>query len=361
MRILQVYKDVYPLEHGGIERYIHDLSRFLTERGHEVGVLTAGRGLRWETVSVSGFTVIRVPSLGRILSNPVSFMYGRAMRDWRPDVAHFHLPLPTAEVARLLGASMPPYIATYHSDIVRQAFLLPLYGPLLRRFLKGASTVLATSPRYIETSPFLSGLDNARVVPIGVDLDYFRPSGGHPSDFFLFAGRFRQYKGVPVLLEAWKAMSDPPPLVIAGGGPLEGRIRREAEGLPVTIVRDPDDSELLSLYRSALALILPSVKRSEAYGMVQVEAMACGTPVISTDLPTGVPWVNRHGETGLVVPPADSGALSGAVTRLRGDPDLRALLSRGALERAGEFFNADTLFTEVEGCLSEAASRSPQG
>ena len=358
MRILQVYKDVFPYGNGGIERYIHDLSRFLSAAGHEVKVLTAGKALRRRTLEVSGFTVDELPCFGRIMSNPLSLEYGRAMRAWNADVVHFHLPLPTAEVSRLLDPGTAPYVATYHSDIVRQAFLLPLYGPLLRRFLRGASAVLATSGRYVETSPYLAGLSNTRVIPIGVDTSHFTPGSSQHSDFFLFAGRFRSYKGIPVLLEAWRSLANPPRLVMAGGGPMEQFIRRGIEGLPVTLVLNPGDEDLLSLYRTARALVLPSDRRSEAYGMVQLEAMACGTPVISTDLPTGVPWVNLHMESGLVVPPGDSAALAGAVCRLRDDGTLREGLARGALERARTMFDSERLFREVEACLKEAACRS---
>ncbi|MFO7626735.1 MAG: glycosyltransferase [Candidatus Fermentibacteraceae bacterium] len=360
MRILQVYKDVFPFTNGGIERYIHDLSSFLAQRGHEVAVLTAGSGLRQKSASVSGFTVIELPALGRVLSNPISLSYGRAMRRWRPDVAHFHLPLPTAEVARLMDPGETPFIATYHSDIVRQAFLLPLYGPLLKKFLKRAFLVLATSGRYARTSPYLKGLDNLRVVPIGVDLSHFAPGSEGRADHFLFVGRFRSYKGIQILLDAWKAMASPPPLVLAGGGPMEGWIRERITALPVRIILNPTDDELLALYRTAAALVLPSDRRSEAYGMVQLEAMACGTPVISTNLPTGVPWVNRHMKTGLVVPPGNATALAEAVARIRDDGPLSQELSRGALERAQRTFDSKRLFQEVESCLTEAASRSPR-
>jgi rhamnosyl/mannosyltransferase len=359
MRILEVYKDVHPYRSGGIERYIHDLSVHLVARGHRVAVLTAGAGLRERTSTVSGFSVVELPCFGRLLSTPVSFSYRRAMREWRPDVVHFHLPMPTAEVARLLETQGPPYVATYHSDIVRQAFLLPLYGPLLRKFLAGASMVLATSERYAATSPFLAGLANVRVVPIGVNQAQFSPGDGKRNGYFLFAGRFRSYKGIPVLLSAWRLLTDPPPLVLAGGGPLEQWIRRASRGLPLRIDTNPGDEALVDLYRGAEALILPSVKRSEAYGMVQLEAMACGTPVISTDLPTGVPWVNIHGESGLVVPPGDPAALADAVRRILNDPALRDRLAAGALQRARTVFHSGRLFGEVEECLTEAASGSP--
>ncbi len=116
-----------------------------------------------------------------------------------------------------------------------------------------------------------------------------------------------------VLLEAWKRLKDPPDLIMAGGGILEERVKRTVHehGLPVSIVKDVTDGELLELYRNARALILPSTLRSEAYGMVQLEAMACGTPVISSDLRTGVSWVNRHGETGYTFETGNPDSLPG--------------------------------------------------
>lgn len=354
MRVLQVYKDVHPFVRGGIERYIHDLSAFLVERGHRVTVLVAGRGM--EERNVSGFRVAGYPCMGRLLSNPVSPGLGRIMESIEADAVHFHVPLPSAVMARLLSGSRTPYIVTYHSDIVRQAFLMPLYGPFLRRFLRGADRVLATSPVYRNTSPYLSGLSNTEVVPIGTDTSIFTPAAeGSDGSYALFVGRFRRYKGIEVLLRAWREFPDRR-LVMVGGGPLEGlvsgAVRRHR--LNIAVERDPDDCRLLELYRNAGLLILPSTMRSEAFGMVQTEAMACGVPVVSTDLPTGVPWVNQHGVSGLVVPPGDPRALAEAVRKLD-DPAIRQRLSKGALRRAREEFDSGNLFLRVERILLEAA------
>lgn len=354
MRVLQVYKDVHPFVRGGIERYIHDLSSFLARRGHQVTVLVAGR--RAGRRRVSGFEVVGYPCIARVLSNPVSPGLGRILSSIEADVAHFHVPLPSAVMARLLSAGRTPYIVTYHSDIVRQAFLLPLYGPFLRRFLRGAERVLATSPVYRDTSPYLSGLSNTEVVPIGTDTSVFTPAAGKTEgSYALFVGRFRSYKGIEVLLRAWREFPDRR-LVMVGGGPLEGLVSGAVRRyrLNIAVERDPDDGRLLELYRHAGFLVLPSTMRSEAFGMVQTEAMACGVPVISTSLPTGVPWVNRHGVSGLVVPPGDPRALAEAVRKMD-DPALRRRLSKGAVRRAREEFDAGDLFLRVERILLEAA------
>ncbi|NLP04744.1 glycosyltransferase [Candidatus Fermentibacteria bacterium] len=357
MKVLEVYKDVWPPVRGGIERYIHDLGLFLTSRGHRVSVLTASRspGFSARTTTVEGMTVTEAPCLCRILSNPVCPGLGRAISGAGQDVTHFHHPLPAATLSWYFGRRTVPHVVTYHSDIVRQAALVPFLGPFIREFLGKASSVLATSPPYVESSPFLRGLGNVRVVPPGVDTGFFTPGGGEPGDYFLFVGRFRSYKGIPVLLEAWSLLGGQR-LVMVGGGPLEGAVRKRiaAGRLDVELAGEVDDERLRSLYRGARAFILPSTARSEAYGMVQLEAMACGTPVISTSLATGVPWVNRHMESGIVVPPGDPAALAGAVTAML-DDELRARLARGALERCLSEFGQARSFSMVEEALRDAA------
>ncbi len=355
MRILHVYKDFYPPVHGGIERFIHDLGAFLVSRGHRIDVLTASRvrsGVVRER-EVDGMRIMEAPCLFRLLSNPVCPGFHRVMEGIDADLVHFHHPLPTATAAWFLARPRIPHVITYHSDIVRQAALVPLLEPILWPFLRRASSVMATSPAYAATSRFLSKLRNVEIVPLGVDRSRFSP-GGVRGGYFLFVGRFRRYKGLRVLLEAWESLEGIP-LVLAGSGPLMGAVEafRDRTGADVTIETDVDDGRLLELYRGARALILPSTARSEAFGMVQLEAMACGTPVISCDIPTGVPWVNSHGRSGLVVPPGDPAAMADAV-RMMLDDDLRGRLSAGAEARAAEF-PSDELFSRIEDICLRAA------
>jgi glycosyltransferase involved in cell wall biosynthesis len=354
MKVLQVYKDVFPEVRGGIERYIHDLSMFLRHRGHSVQILVAGGGNR----TVDGIEVLGVPSPGRILSNPIAPGYTKYLAQTDADVVHFHLPLPSAGLAWALVREnlRKPYIVTYHSDIVRQAFVMPVYAPILKRFLRGARKVIATSAKYISTSPILSSIQNTEAIPIGVDLNRFTPAAFPARSDYLFVGRFRRYKGIFVLLEAWRTMQNAPGLVLAGGGGLIAAVREFVlkHNLPVTLLTDVTDEELIHLYQNARALILPSIQRSEAFGMVQVEAMACGTAVISSNLPTGVSWVNSHGETGLLFKPGSPQALCQAVQQFEMSSDTRAGMYLKARERAEKHFNSTELFTMVEECLKQA-------
>lgn len=362
MRILHVYKDVYPPVHGGIERYIHDVTTYMAGRGHESTVLVSSRTPAVEIArrSSEACEIVEAPCLFRLLSNPVCPGLAGIMRSLHAekdfDLIHFHHPLPTAAFAWMAARLDVPHIVTYHSDIVRQAALVPLIEPVLWPFLRSARAVIATSPAYIGYSRFLRRLGNVRIVPLGVDVSRFSPGPSRePPGYFLFVGRFRRYKGIPVLLEAWRSLPGTR-LVMVGGGPLEPAIRSASAkpGMDLELPGDVPDDRLVDLYRGATALILPSTERSEAFGMVQIEAMACGTPVISTDIRTGVPWVNAGGVSGLVIPPGDPGAILDAV-RAMGDRDLRDGFSKGARLRVMELFRLDATMAALEEICVDAA------
>ncbi len=365
MKVLQIYKDIHPMVRGGIERYIYDLGTFLVSRGHQSSVLVAGEDWKSpKTTTVDGMEVIFARCLGRILSNPLCPGFGRRIASSDADILHFHLPLPAAVLGWLFSRSCGsrPYVVTYHSDIVRQAFLMPVYGPFLRRFLSGAERIFATSRAYAETSKWIKGLHNVRVIPIGTDLE--RWEQGDPPEregYFLFVGRFRKYKGIDVLLDAWASLPDQR-LVMVGGGPLLPMVMRrvKSENLSVEVVSDVSDSDLAGFYRKARALLLPSTMRSEAFGMVQVESMACGTPVVSTSLPTGVPWVNADSVSGIVVEPGNPEAIVDAVRRML-DQDTWESLAAGARHRAASMFDGPALLQRVEGNYSEVLAEWDDG
>lgn len=355
MKILHVYKDFYPPVPGGVERYIHDVTTFMSERGHECTVLvsSAGPSVRERRRFHGDCEIVESPCLCRILSNPVCPSFPRAIRRLQEeksfDLVHYHHPLPTAVFAWGAARLGIPHIVTYHSDIVRQAALVPLIEPFLWPFLDRAAAVIATSPAYVESSRFLHKLSNVKVVPLGVDTRRFcpGPSAEHPG-YFLFVGRFRRYKGIPTLLEAWRGLPDER-LVMVGGGPLDGAVRKASidSGARIDPVGEVSDERLVELYRGATALVLPSTERSEAFGTVQIEAMACGTPVISTRIRTGVPWVNEDGTSGITVPPGDAVSLRQAVSAMS-DSVLRDRLSSGSLARAREMFDLEKTMLSLE-------------
>ncbi|HOZ17850.1 MAG TPA: glycosyltransferase [Candidatus Fermentibacter daniensis] len=361
MKILHVYKDFYPPVHGGVERYIHDVTAFMSSRGHECTVLVSSGGpsVRERRRFHGDCEIVESPCLCRILSNPVCPGLHLAMRRLHEeksfDLLHFHHPLPSAVFAWMAARLDVPHVVTYHSDIVRQAALVPLIEPFLWPFLKKAAAVIATSPAYVESSRFLDRLSNVKVVPLGVDTGRFSPGpSSEPPGYFLFVGKFRRYKGIPTLLEAWKGLPGER-LVMVGNGPQDEVVRKASSdsGSMIDPLGEVSDERLIELYRGATALLLPSTERSEAFGTVQIEAMACGTPVISTRIRTGVPWVNEDGTSGITVPPGDAEALRKAVSAMS-DTDLRNRLAAGALARAREMFDLEKTMLSLESVCLDA-------
>lgn len=364
--VLQVNK-YYPPVVGGIEAAVASLAEGLAERSHDIRVIASRQRGLGRVDRVRGVDVRRVLSLGELASSPVAPTYPLEYRRaaGTADVVHHHLPNPVGVVSALLSGKFDaPVVATYHSDIVRQRAALAAYRPLLERFLDAVDRILVTSPRLRDSSPVLSGFeDKCTVVPLSLDPDRFtavpeRPSGFPvaPGDrFVLFAGRLSYYKGVEYLVRAAAELDDP--VVVAGDGERAADLRRLARELGVGdrvhFLGRVSDAELRYCYEHASVFALPSVARSEAFGLVQLEAMAHGTPVVNTDLPTGVPWVSRDGETGLTVPPRDAEALAEALDRLLSDESLRREYADEAVSRVEREFSRERMVDDVVAVYDE--------
>lgn len=366
-RIVHVYKDVYPPVEGGIERIIHHLAlrthgiELFEGIALEVGILTASRSLKpsiHSLVESSTIEVKEVPSFGRILSTPLAPGFIRALCQTKADLFHFHIPHPMGEVAFLLSGIKTPAVATYHSDVVRQRIAMIGYAPVFRRFLDRMARIMPTSTRYCQSSPWLNQRQSqCCVIPLGYPLETYRKTVDlEPKVRFfqekygryvLFLGCLRSYKGLPYLINA--AIENPQiRLVIAGDGNQRQALMRQAQKANLLDERiwflgHVDEKDAIALLYGAQALVLPSHQRSEAFGLCQIEAMACGIPVVSTDLPTGVPEVNVHGVCGLVVPPGDAKALAQAILCLLKDELFRCQLGELGKQHAWNFFHANRM------------------
>lgn len=361
-RVVHVYKDVYPPVQGGIERTIHQLALHTRER-FDVGVIVASRDRRGRTRTIApDIDVTEVASFGRAFSAPLAPGFIDAIRRSRADLLHFHIPHPTGEMAWLLSGLRIPAVATYHSDVVRQQWAMGIYGRFFHAFLSRLHTIMPTSQRYLQTSLWLAPhADRCQVVPLGFDLRRYRATPAikrraqsmrtRYGEFALFLGCLRAYKGLHNLLMA-TAMAPRLRVVIAGDGPMGGELRALASRLGiddrVTLTGRVSDEEAVALLHASAMVVLPSHLRSEAFGLVQVEAMACGKPVISTDLPTGVPEVNPHGITGLIVPPQEPQALADAMMSLLNDPQTRREMGAAGRRRARLLYTAERMAAAVE-------------
>lgn len=291
------------------------------------------------------------------------------------DIVHIHLPDPLSVVAALMLPDRIRLVATWHSDVVRQKHLLRVYQPFVDRLLRRVRFLIAPTPRHFESSTQLHACDEARrrVIPFGVEEDRLRitPEIQKRIDHWksiavgrtlLFAvGRHVYYKGFEYLVRALQAVDDDTVLVLAGAGPLTDAYRSIAAELNISgrIVlpgRIPDD-DLVALMHACDIFCMPSVEPSEAFGLVQLDAMACGKPVVCCELNNGVTYVNLHEKSGLVVPPRDWRALAEAMNRLVRDHDLRKRLGSWGQKRVLEEFRHDSMVKEMLRLYREALAQ----
>jgi len=359
MKVLQVNKLYYP-HIGGIENHVRILSTGLRNK-IDVEVLVANERFAKAVEVIDGVKVTRVASLGRFSSTPVAPQFITQLKKMKSDVYHLHFPNPTGELSFLMASPKGKLVVTYHSDIVRQKNLLKFYKPFLEKFLDRADKIIAGSPNLIESSPFLQEVkDKCVVVPFGIPTDglaltaaveekvaSIRERNGSRIAFFL--GRLIYYKGVEYLVKAMQNVEGK--LIIAGDGELKPDLLELVKKLGiedrVEFAGTLSDEEVAAHYHACDVFVLPSIESSEAYGLVQLEAHACGKPVISTDLPTGVPFVNKDGYSGIVVPPKDAQALSGAINKIFKDEELRKRLGTQAKQRFHEEFTSEVMINRI--------------
>lgn len=354
MNILHIYKDYFPVL-GGIENHVRMLAEAQVARGHNVTVLVASRDRHSHTEMMNGVRVLFASRLLNLSSAPLSLELFQHVDKLRADVTHLHSPYPVGEVAHWLLGHARATVLTYHSDIVRQKLMGALYTPMLHRVLQRVDTIIATSPNYIETSRVLQHWkQKCVVVPLGIPLLTPNPSplgrGAEAEVQLLFVGKLRYYKGVNYLLQAMPLLENAH-LTIVGTGPMEREWKALASTLGiasrVTWAGEVTDADLLSQYQACDIFVLPCSERSEAFGAVQLEAMAASKPIVSCDVNTGVAWVNQNEVTGLVVPPKNPSALAQAVTRLLGDATLRNRLGSVGHDRFVNEFTLDVMVERV--------------
>ncbi len=355
LKILHLGKYFHP-DSGGIERVTMDIVQGTARAGCDVMVLCFGYVDRLREERCGDVGVLRAPIWKLVRSQPFGWQYFRAFlrraRDF--DIVHIHVPNMLAALA-LVTAHVPgKAVVHWHADIVNKGWFGMLMRPLEWLMLRRADALVATSQAYADASPQLRHFKNkVHVVPIGIsDADIFDNDEGDtvtsqmtgigqiPDDVpvILAVGRLVPYKGFDVLIDAARELTAGCRIVIVGGGErraeLEARIRERQVADRIVLAGQLDDDALRRLFQRAAIFCLPSVSRAEAFGVVLLEAMARGLPIVASDITgSGVPWVNLHGVTGLNVPAGDASALAAALTQLLADPKRRAKMGREARHR----------------------------
>ncbi|EKD94209.1 MAG: hypothetical protein ACD_26C00167G0001 [uncultured bacterium] len=291
---------------------------------------------------------------------------------------------------------MPRIVVTWHSDIEKQKFILFFYRPFLKMFLKSVDKIIVTSPNMAKNSPFLQDFQNKiEVVPLGINIEKYihpnchrevirgdlnqlenrllrRPKGAPRNDennkafikkideirkkyasdgklLLLSVGRLVYYKGFGYLIEAMREVDAN--LLIIGSGFLKKELMLHVTCYmlheKVHIIDPVSNEELINYYHACDIFILPSVAKSEAFAIVQLEAMICGKPVINTNLPTGVPWVSLNDVTGITIEPKNALQLSKAINRLIKNNDLRIKYGNNARKRVLENFTQGKMIERI--------------
>lgn len=341
-RVLHSFKDYFPPTRGGIEQHINDLVHSLT--GYQCAVLTSSRSRLRVVEDDEGVRVIRAPELARPVSTAITPSWSQFLRESGADLMHFHMPNPFGELMLLSSRAKSPMIASYHADIVGRRAIFPLFMPFQQMFLKKAKAIVVGSPRIRDSSESLtSHREKCVVIPYGVEPGEWaeRPAAAdelrekYPGPLLVFVGRIAYYKGIEILIRAMRSVEAT--CLVVGDGPLRDEMQKRVAELgldhKVIFVGEIPDGERPAYFHAADAFLLPSTSRAEAFGISMLQAMACGTPAISTELGTGTSWLNKNLETGLVVEPNDPGALAGAIEALLRDEPRRQAMGQAAAER----------------------------
>ena len=352
MKILQLGK-FYPIK-GGVEKVEYDLMEGLDKQGIECDMLCAsvkGKGSiipvgeraklmcchTWMEVAGTMIAPSMITTLWRICN--------------KYDIIHVHHPDPMACMALFFSGYRGKVVLHWHSDIIRQKRLMELYRPFQRWLIRRADLIVGTTPIYVKESEDLREVQHKVThLPIGVDempadiegaqrlREVYR---GRKMVFSL--GRLVHYKGYKYLIEAAQYLPDDYVIVIGGTGPLREEHQALIEKLhleeKVKLLGFVKDEELSAYYTASELFVLSSVQKTEAFGIVQIEAMSSGRPVIATRIPgSGTSWVNEHGISGLNVMPEEAREIAEAILAITKDRDAYEVYATGARLRYEKHF-----------------------
>lgn len=361
MKILHLGK-FYPLK-GGMEKVILDIVEGISKQGITCDLLCVSTEKPGAFQLNEYACIYAMPSVCNINSVGISPSLISTLRkicsDY--DIIHIHCPNPMANLALYLSGYKGKVVLHWHSDILKQKCTLKLYKPLQTWLIKRANVIIGTSPVYLENSPFLHGMEQKfRVIPLGCEA--IVPSIDRVNDIreryvgkkIIFAlGRLVAYKGFRYLIEAAKYLNNNYVVLIGGIGPLYNKLQKQIceEKLQeeVCLLGALSDDEVTQYYGACDVFCLSSVWKTEAFGLVQIEAMSCGKPVVATNIEgSGVPWVNKHGYSGLNVEPENPEALAKAIMEITSLEETYHIYSRQARERYEEMFAKEQMLTGYE-------------
>jgi glycosyltransferase involved in cell wall biosynthesis len=371
LRVLHAGKFYAPVP-GGIETVLAQVCIDTAERWH-VRAVVANQMANSVRELKAGVEVLRAGALGKVASVPLCPTLPLRLWQGSYDCAILHEPNPLAAAALFCRTPAARLIIWHHSDLVRPSWAPLIYGPVQRQLYRRADCVIVSSPPLAKHSPIVQHARRVEVVPYGITVENYSENNPdrhrrveqikalYPGPRIVFVGRLVYYKGLDVLLRAMTSCGGT--LFVVGEGPLDRELHTLTQELGlasrVVFLSGLSNREVIAHYHASDIFVLPSLASTEAFGITQVEAMACGLPVVSTRLSTGVPRVNQHGVTGLVVPPKDPRPLAHAIQQLIDDPSLRSRLGAGARHRARTQFSRQRMVEQFVAVVESVITGEP--
>ena len=362
LRILQLGK-FYPVR-GGVEKVMYDLMWGLSEQGVDCDMMCASEEMGNQVIEINGHArLICCNAWRKVAATMIAPAMLAKLRGIckEYDIIHVHHPDPMACLALYCSGYRGKVILHWHSDIQKQKWLLKLYLPFQKWLIDRADYIVGTSPVYLKESPFLKGVqEKTFCLPIGIEpvpaapelAEIIRQRYGNRKIVFSL-GRLVPYKGYRYLVEAARYLDDDYVVLIGGSGVLKDELEAQIERLglqrKVMLLGRVSDEELPGYYEACKVFCLSSIQKTEAFGIVQIEAMSCGKPVVATTIPeSGVAWVNANGESGINVEPENAKALAGAIREITKEESCYERYARNARRRYEEWFTKDRM---IEKCL----------
>jgi glycosyltransferase involved in cell wall biosynthesis len=346
--ILHISKLSYPSK-GGVENYIESL--ILNNEKFQTNILSNSEEFSAHDITKDRSIYYKIKTLFVIKSQPISFDFIKIARIIRQsNIIHIHFPNPTLELILIL---LYPFfrkikiVTTYHANPnkTRWRFFAKFYNLLNKLLFNISEVIIVTSKNNLISSNIPKKYwKKVKIIPIGISMEKEEDkSRNFPSTKFkiLFVGKLRKYKGINYLIEAIKNIDVE--LNIVGKGEYFDRIKRDISRFKledkVFIHTNIDDNQISDFYQKSDLFVLPSIDESETFGIVQLEAMKYGLPIINTNINSGVPEVSLNNYTGLTVSPKSSSELKRAIVFILNNPEKYEYFSKNTFKQVHKFNN----------------------
>lgn len=347
MKILNITKTYEKGVYGGVE-YLIDI---ISKNAIKFGIISDVFTLKKRQTKKTQYKVFSEKEIFNILSTPISikFIISFIKLSKKYDIINFHFPWPMMDLVSFFIPSSK-IIITYHADITQRNILYYLYFPIMIIFLYRSKNIIVTSENFFKNSKLLKKFEKKIIViPIGINRlsklkkpKDFLKLGSIKNNYFIFVGNVREYKGLPFLIDAFKKIKCNLCLVLSGDK------RKKFQGFlknikNIKLFYSVSESEKMYLIKNSLGLILPSIDRREAFGIVLLEGASQKKPLLTTNIKTGTSYININKKTGFVLKPRDSGEIIKYCNILLNDKKLRKKMGNAAFNRYKRLFTKEIM------------------